>query len=65
MIKAVTDIKSKTKHNELEQSIKRFTENIPYMIEHGRLIAKIRKANYDSLVAEGFTEIQALELCWK
>jgi len=26
-------------------------------------MAKLHKAKYDALVAEGFTEVQAIELC--
>ena len=42
MIKAVTDIKTKVKPNKLELSVKMFAANLPYLIEHARLISKVR-----------------------
>lgn len=36
---------------------------MPHLIEHAALIAQFRRAYFQSLIKEGFTETQALELC--
>lgn len=33
------------------------------MIEHVAMMAKLHREKYNSLIREGFTEAQALELC--
>ena len=38
---------------------------IPALLENAKLIAQIRRANYDALIAEGFTPDQAIILCQK
>lgn len=38
---------------------------LPALLENAELIAQIRRANYDALIAEGFTPDQALILCTK
>ena len=37
-------------------------EELPNMIEHFKLIAKLKKAQFDLYVKEGFTEEQAMQL---
>lgn len=44
---------------DLEQ-IKR---NLPILIAHAGLVAQLRIASYRAHLSEGFTEVQALELC--
>lgn len=47
---------------EMEMAIDEVKKNLPYLIQNAALSAKFIKSKYDSLVAEGFTEKQALEI---
>lgn len=47
---------------EMEMAIDEVKRNLPYMIQSAAISAKVLKAKYDSLVSEGFTEKQALEI---
>lgn len=38
---------------------------LPILIEHAARTAKLRRAMFTALVKEGFTEAQALDLCWR
>ncbi|MDQ0082922.1 hypothetical protein J2W35_003281 [Variovorax boronicumulans] len=49
----------------LAQSVKTVRENLPALMEMGQLNAQITRAKYLALVKEGFTEAQALDLCWR
>lgn len=49
--------------NELRAGIEYMRRHIGDIIEHAKIQAKVKKATYDALVAEGFTEAQALQLC--
>lgn len=40
----------------------KFLENMPALIEHAKLDAKLKREQYLALVKEGFTEAQAIEL---
>ena len=40
----------------------KFIENMPALIEHAKLDAKLKREQYLALVKEGFTEAQAIEL---
>ena len=51
------------KHVSLAQAIKGLTDNWAAQVEFARLRAKLMRVRYQALVAEGFTEAQALELC--
>lgn len=55
-------IQFEKKPSELEMAIQELTSNLPIMIESAKISAKVLKAKYDSLTAEGFTEQQALEI---
>jgi hypothetical protein len=48
---------------ELARSIRRLREEMPMQLELQQLLARITKAKYDALVAEGFTPDQALTIC--
>ena len=51
--------------NEIVKSLEIIKRNLPVFIEYQQLIAKIRWAYYLELIAQGFTEEQALEICCK
>lgn len=41
------------------------TRQLPALFEHIELQSKLYRHKYLMLVREGFTETQALELCWR
>ena len=47
---------------EMEIALDQIQESMPAMIRKAGLDAQLLKAKYEALVAEGFTEAQALEL---
>nr|WP_259547921.1 hypothetical protein [Heyndrickxia oleronia] len=47
---------------EMEMAIDELKRNLPYSIQSTAVTAKVLKAKYDSLVSEGFTEQQAIEI---
>jgi hypothetical protein len=47
------------------QAVKSLRENLPASIEYASIQAKIWRAKYLALVREGFTEKDALDLCWR
>lgn len=47
---------------EMEMAIDELKRNLPFFIQSAAVTAKVLKAKYDSLVSEGFTEQQALEI---
>jgi ribosomal protein L19E len=47
------------------QAVKHLRENLPATIEYATIQAKTYRAKYLACVKEGFTEVQALELCWR
>lgn len=49
--------------NEMKAAGEALRRQMQEIIENGRTIAKIRRANYLAYIEEGFTEAQALELC--
>jgi hypothetical protein len=49
----------------LAQAVKSLRENLPASLEYAGIQAKVWRAKYLALVREGFTEKDALELCWK
>ena len=51
--------------DELKASVENTKESIPYMIEYMAQRAQLKHAYYTELVAQGFTEAQALELVAK
>lgn len=42
--------------------IEKMKRELPKYIEMAEIVAQIRKANFDALIKQGFTEAQALEL---
>jgi hypothetical protein len=49
--------------NQLRGEVEGLWRKIPELIEHAQIVAKVRRASFLALIAEGFTESQALELC--
>jgi hypothetical protein len=49
----------------LAQAVKTVRENLPAMVELAQLNAHVTRAKYLALMKEGFTEAQALDLCWR
>lgn len=57
-------------HNErsqvtMAQAVKNLRENLPALLEYDALQARMTRNKFLQLVASGFTEQQALELCKK
>lgn len=50
-------------HDKLVAAVEQLRRNLPHLVEYHKLDAKMKKAKYDALVAEGFHPVQALELC--
>jgi len=61
----VIDIPISTPENvkKMKEDLKNFKESMGVIIEFYEIDAKVRKARYNSLVTEGFTPEQALEIC--
>ena len=53
----------KPKPSDMRSAIDILTRDLPLLIEHSKLIAKIRKSSYDAYIDEGFAPNEALELC--
>jgi hypothetical protein len=51
--------------NEIAAAGDSIRRNLEELIENQKTIAKLRRAAYLAYVAEGFTEVQALELCYR
>lgn len=51
-----------TKPDEFAAAIEGMRRNLDNFVEHAKLTAKIKRAYFNALVAEGFTPEQALEL---
>lgn len=47
---------------EWEMALDETRRQLPYFIQNASMTAKLLKAKYDSLVAEGFTAEQAMEI---
>lgn len=46
-------------------ALEELRRNLTTVFEGAELLAKVRRANYLALIREGFTEAQALDLCWR
>ena len=51
------------KNKSLKDSFDELVTNLPIFIKYQREMAKLTRAKFDALVAEGFTEDQAIKLC--
>jgi len=63
---SMDDFKSGTpgeKLQEFKEAVRQMTLTLPVQLEMMAIQAKLIRAKYNALVAEGFTEQQALELC--
>lgn len=49
--------------DEVQASLEMMRRELPKLIEHAALVAQVKRAYFIALVKEGFTEVQALELC--
>jgi len=49
--------------DQMKALIHKMTAELPLLMEHAILTAKLQRAKFNALIAEGFTEQQALELC--
>lgn len=52
-----------TAPDELKGSIEKLRRILPDLIEHTKLVAKVKRAAYAAYIEEGFTPQEALELC--
>jgi hypothetical protein len=59
-MKKITQLPGTVSQKELLSELEK---NLPDIIEHITIMAKIHKHKYDALIKEGFNEKQALELC--
>ena len=55
-------IDGNNKKNELRENLRIVQQDLSAIIESMTINAKITRAKYDALIAEGFTKEQALEL---
>ena len=51
--------------DKLQAVIDEIRRALPKLAEQAELLAKIRRAHYEALMRAGFTEQQALDLCWR
>jgi len=59
----IKPINGGNKPNVMKEAIRNMTENLPMLIEHATLMAKLHRAKFLALKAEGFSDQEALELC--
>lgn len=52
-------------HDKILAALEQTKRNADFLIEHYKVMAKIRRASFMAYVSAGFTEAQALELCAK
>jgi len=66
--KVLADLKllsGKGEKNKVKEDIRKVLANYNDIVKQMSVLAKMTKTKYDSLIAEGFTPAQALELCKK
>lgn len=61
----MSDDKREAERVALAQMVRNLRENMPALMEFDAMQARLTRKKFLALVAEGFTEQQALELCRK
>jgi hypothetical protein len=51
------------RRDQLNDDLRKFADDMPLLITHSKLLAKLIRAKYTALLDEGFTQEEALELC--
>lgn len=59
----LTSITGGASPNKMADLVRNVRENLPHTIEYLEIDAQLRRRKFQRLMAEGFTEAQALELC--
>jgi len=49
--------------NEMKAGLEAFRRDLDSLTEHARMVAHVKRAYFEALTDEGFTDEQALELC--
>lgn len=49
--------------DEMQANIDMLRRELPKLREHAVIVASVKRAYYDALLSNGFSEAQALELC--
>ncbi len=62
-MKNIREVKDKKSKSDLASSLAAVREQLPQHMEMITIQAKLHRAKYKALVAEGFKESEALELC--
>ena len=64
-LKMIRADKAEAERAEKMRALQQMRDNLAWFVEYHMLDAKIVRARFNALVAEGFTEAQAIDLCKK